>query len=122
MELLTTLTVTPIPLEIVFSFPVFKKQAARTSRRGLPAGAEFQEGQKGRLMDSIRSISVTSVAQLMVLGAMTPAIADLADDDDHRRHHGRTHHHAVSHSRADYPVIWNWLASPQPTEQLPERG
>lgn len=65
-------------------------------------------------MDSFRSISVVSVAQFVVAGAMTPALADV-DDDDHRRHHGRGFSHTVSHNREDYPVIFHWLTAPETT-------
>jgi hypothetical protein len=68
-------------------------------------------------MDSFRSISVVSIAHFVMLGAMAPSFADVTDEEsDHRRHHGRSHAHAVSHSRADYPVIWNWLPSPDQSE------
>jgi hypothetical protein len=63
-------------------------------------------------MDSFRSISVVSVAQLLVAGAMTPALAD-ANEDDHRRHHARGQSHTVSHDREDYPVIFHWLTTPE---------
>lgn len=64
-------------------------------------------------MDSIRSISVVSVAQLMVLGAMTPVLAEINEEEsEHRRLHGRRSTHIVSHERADYPVIRNWLSTP----------
>lgn len=68
-------------------------------------------------MDSFRSISVVSVAHIVMLGAMAPAFADPSEEEsDHRRHHGRSHVHAVSHSRSDYPVIWNWLPSAEQAE------
>ena len=63
-------------------------------------------------MDSFRSISVVSVAQMVLIGAMAPALADDGEEDGHRRHHHlRGHAQTVSHSRADYPVIWNWIAA-----------
>lgn len=68
-------------------------------------------------MDAFRSISVVSVAQLVVLGAMAPALAEESREDDHRRHGTRGHVQTVSHSRADYPVIWHWLESPDSTAQ-----
>lgn len=66
-------------------------------------------------MDSIRSISMVSVAHFVVLGALSPAMADLSEEDSkhHHKHHGRSQHHAVSHSRSDYPVISNWLTTPE---------
>jgi len=64
-------------------------------------------------MDSLRSISVVSVAQLVVAGAMTPALADVNESDEHRRHHGRGCVQTVSHSRDDYPVIFHWLTTPE---------
>jgi hypothetical protein len=66
-------------------------------------------------MDSFRSISVVSVAQLILVGAMGPALAD-EEEDSHRRQHHRGHAQTVSHSRADYPVIWNWIAAVDDTE------
>lgn len=65
-------------------------------------------------MDSIRSMFVAGVSQLVVLGAIAPAVADVNDsEEDHRRlHHGRRCSSVVSHSREDYPVITNWLTSP----------
>jgi hypothetical protein len=65
-------------------------------------------------MDSFRSISVVGVAQMVVLGAIAPALAAPGEDDDHRRHHARGHAQTVSHSRADYPVIFHWLDAPGP--------
>lgn len=64
-------------------------------------------------MESIRSMFGVSIAQLMVLSAMVPACVDVNEsDDDHRRLHSRRHSQSVSHSRDDYPVIYNWLTSP----------
>lgn len=64
-------------------------------------------------MDSIRSIFGVGVAQLVVLGALVPAYADADErDDDHRRMAGRRTSLTVSHNREDYPVITNWLTSP----------
>lgn len=64
-------------------------------------------------MDSIRSMFVVSVAQLVVLGAIAPAFADGNDsEDDHRRLHSRRSSATISHCRADYPVITNWLTTP----------
>lgn len=70
-------------------------------------------------MDSFRSISVVSLAQLLMVSAMTPTLVVADDDDDHRRQHGRGHVQTISHSRDDYPVIWRWLESPDqsPSEQ-----
>ena len=64
-------------------------------------------------MDSLRSISIASVAQLMVAGSMTPALADINDDEEHRRHHGRGFSQTLSHNREDYPVIFHWLTTPE---------
>ncbi len=64
-------------------------------------------------MDSFRSISVASLAQLAMIGAMSPLMAETNEADDHRRSHIRGHVQTVSHSRDDYPVIWRWLESPQ---------
>jgi len=64
-------------------------------------------------MDSIRSMFVVSVAQMVVLGAIAPAFADVNDtEDDHRRSHCRRPSAMISHCRADYPVITNWLSTP----------
>lgn len=64
-------------------------------------------------MDSIRSMFVTGVTQLVVLGAMVPVMANVTEDDEeHRRTHGRRCSQTISHSREDYPVILNWLTSP----------
>ncbi len=64
-------------------------------------------------MDSIRGIFGFGIAQLMVLSVMVPAYADNNDDDEeHRRTHARRHSSVVSHNREDYPVITNWLTSP----------
>jgi hypothetical protein len=63
-------------------------------------------------MDSFRSISVVSVTQLLLAGAMSPALSE-ANDDDHRRHHARGQSHTVSHDREDYPVIFHWLTTPE---------
>lgn len=72
-------------------------------------------------MDSFRSISVVSIAHFVMLGAMAPAFADTSEEEsEHRRHHGRHGVHAVSHSRADYPVIWNWLPAPERSEPAAE--
>ena len=65
-------------------------------------------------MDSIRGIFGVGVAQLMVLSVLVPAYADMNEgDEEHRRLHGRRHSHVVSHDRNDYPVIANWLTSPE---------
>ncbi len=69
-------------------------------------------------MDSLRSISVVSVTQLVVAGAMTPALADVNETDEHRRHHGRGFVQTVSHSRDDYPVIFHWLTTPETTTSV----
>jgi hypothetical protein len=64
-------------------------------------------------MDPIRKISLASVAQFVVLSAISPAIADTADEESkHQRHHAHGQVHAVSYSRGDYPVIWNWISTP----------
>lgn len=69
-------------------------------------------------MDSIRSMFVVSVAQLVVLGAIAPAFADGNDsEDDHRRIHGRRSSTTISHCRADYPVITNWLTTPDDSNE-----
>ncbi len=68
-------------------------------------------------MDSIRGMFSFGIAQLMVLSVMVPAYADSSDDDDeHRRTHARRHSSVVSHNREDYPVIANWLTSPDSPE------
>lgn len=65
-------------------------------------------------MDSIRGIVGVSITHLMVLSAMVPVFVDVNEnDDDHRRLHGRRHSLSVSHNREDYPVISNWLTSPE---------
>jgi hypothetical protein len=72
-------------------------------------------------MDSIRSIFGVGVAQLVVLGALVPAYADADErDDDHRRFAGRRTSLTVSHNREDYPVITNWLTSPDTPEVADE--
>jgi hypothetical protein len=64
-------------------------------------------------MDSIRGIFGVGVEQLMVLSVMVPAYADANDDDEeHRRLHGRRHSQTISRCREDYPVITNWLTTP----------
>jgi hypothetical protein len=64
-------------------------------------------------MDSIRSVFGVSLAHLVVLGALVPAYAESNDgEENHRRLSGRRTSHTVSHSREDYPVITNWLTSP----------
>ena len=71
-------------------------------------------------MDSIRSVFGVGMAQLMVLGALVPAYADLNEgEDDHRRVHGRRTSQTISDRREDYPVITNWLTSPD-TPETPE--
>lgn len=70
-------------------------------------------------MDSFLSISVVSLAQLVMVGAIAPALAEANEDEEHRRHHGRGQVQTVSHSRDDYPVIWRWLESPNRTETPP---
>ncbi len=73
-------------------------------------------------MDSIRGIFGVGVAQLMVLSVMVPAYADMNDsDDEHRRIHGRRHPSTVSHCREDYPVITNWLTSPDTPENTADK-
>ena len=68
-------------------------------------------------MDSIRGIFGVGIAQLMVLSVMVPAYADNNDDDEeHRRTHGRRHSSVVSRCREDYPVITNWLTTPDAPE------
>ena len=65
-------------------------------------------------MDSIRGIFGVGIAQLMVLSVMVPAYADLTDgDEEHRRISGRRTTANLSHCREDYPVITNWLTSPE---------
>lgn len=64
-------------------------------------------------MESIRGMFGVSIAQLMVLSAMVPACVDVnAGEDDQRRLHSRRQSQSVSHSRDDYPVIYNWLTTP----------
>jgi hypothetical protein len=77
----------------------------------------FDLFEEGIHMDSIRSIFGVGVAQLVVLGALVPAYADAEErDDDQRRHFGRRSSQTVSHNREDYPVITNWLTSPDTPE------
>jgi hypothetical protein len=72
---------------------------------------------EGCIMDSIRSVFGVGMAQLMVLGALVPAYADLNEaEDDHRRLHARRSSHTISDRREDYPVITNWLTSPDTPE------
>jgi hypothetical protein len=72
-------------------------------------------------MDSIRGIFGVGVAQLMVLSVMVPAYADINDgDEEQRRVHGRRHSQTVSHCREDYPVITNWLTSPDKPDAVTE--
>ena len=64
-------------------------------------------------MDSFRAVTGLSIAQLMALTALGPAFAETNDaEESHRRMIGRRHAQVVSHSREDYPVIMNWLSSP----------
>lgn len=68
-------------------------------------------------MDSFRAVSSLSIVQLMALSALGPAFAETNDvEESHRRSLGRRHAHVVSHSREDYPVIMNWLTSPDSPE------
>lgn len=68
-------------------------------------------------MDTFRSVSSLSIVQLMALSALGPAFAETTDvEESHRRQIGRRHAHVVSHTREDYPVILNWLSSPDSTE------
>ena len=71
-------------------------------------------------MDAIRGIFGVGVAQLMMLSVMVPAYAEINEgDEENRRGHNRRHSQVVSHDRADYPVISNWLSSPdQPVDQV----
>lgn len=65
-------------------------------------------------MDSLRSLFGVSMAHLMVLSAMAPACAEeIENQEKHRRPHGRRHVQTVSQNRADYPVILNWMTSPE---------
>ncbi|HEY0981766.1 MULTISPECIES: hypothetical protein [unclassified Schlesneria] len=74
-------------------------------------------------MDTIRGIFGVGVAQLMMLTVMVPAYAEIEDgESEHRRASGRRHAQVVSHDRADYPVISNWLTSPDTPEQSSEQG
>jgi hypothetical protein len=69
-------------------------------------------------MDSIRGMFGFGITQLMVLSVMVPAYADNNDDDEeHRRTYARRHSNVVSHNREDYPVITNWLTSPDSPEK-----
>ena len=69
---------------------------------------------KGRVMDSIRGMFGVGIAQLMVLSVMVPSYADVNDDDEeHSRLRGRRHSQTISRCREDYPVIANWLTSPE---------
>lgn len=64
-------------------------------------------------MNSLRSLFGVSLAHLMVLSTVAPVCAEETENQEkHRRSHGRRHVHAVSYDRADYPVILNWIASP----------
>ncbi len=68
-------------------------------------------------MDSFHAVTGVSIAQLMVLSALVPAFAETYDaEEEHRRIFGRGHSQVVSHSREDYPVISNWLTSPDTPE------
>lgn len=72
-------------------------------------------------MDSIRGMFGVGIAQLMVLSVMVPAYADLNDsEDDHSRLRSRRHSNVISHCREDYPVISNWLTSPDNSENTSE--
>jgi len=73
-------------------------------------------------MDSIRSMFVAGVANLVVLGAFVPAIADADEGENDHRRHGRRCSNSISHSRADYPVITNWLTSPDQPEAPSDNG
>lgn len=65
-------------------------------------------------MNSLRSLFGVGMAHLMVLSAVTPVCAEENEDQEkHRRAHGRRHAHVVSYDRADYPVILNWVMSPE---------
>lgn len=65
-------------------------------------------------MQSFKSLVGVGLAQLMVLGSLAPAVADTSESDaEHRRQRSRKYAQPVSHDRGDYPVIVNWLASPE---------
>lgn len=65
-------------------------------------------------MSSLRSLFGVSLAHLMVLSAVVPVCGEENENQEkHRRAHGRRHIHTVSHDRADYPVILNWITSPE---------
>ena len=91
-----------------YRYEVRSKRSNRTGNHSFC----FQE--RRCQMDSIRGIFGVGVAQLMVLSVLVPAYADMNEgDEEHRRLHGRRHSHVVSHDRNDYPVIANWLTSPE---------
>lgn len=64
-------------------------------------------------MDTIRNTFVVAVSQLVVLGAIVPAFAELneSEEDDHRPR-GRRCSQTISRCREDYPIITNWLTTP----------
>jgi hypothetical protein len=74
-------------------------------------------------MNSLRSLFGVSLAHLMVLSTVTPVCAEENENQErHRRAHGRRHVHVVSHDRADYPVILNWIASPDSSAETEARA
>ncbi|MBI1347868.1 hypothetical protein GC163_16450 [bacterium] len=71
-------------------------------------------------METLRGVTVISVAELLVLGAFTPFVEANEDSRaEHRRghhHHHRAHAHPTTVDRGDYPVIFNWLNSPESSQ------
>lgn len=66
-------------------------------------------------MDSFRSKSGLNVLQMSVLNSVIANFADVSESEEACRR--RCENNLMSRSRADYPVIFNWLSSPD-DEQL----
>lgn len=65
-------------------------------------------------MDSFRTQSGLNVLQMTVLNSVIANFAEVTESEEACRR--RCQSNMLSRSRADYPVIFNWLTSPDDAE------
>lgn len=64
-------------------------------------------------MDALKSVASMSVAELEHTGLLTPELADIMTSSTAaNRTTIRARMTIMSGTRADYPVIYNWLSTP----------
>lgn len=65
-------------------------------------------------MEALRSVTVVSLTELLLVGTFTPGLEVNEEAEHHsRRHHCRAAVHHVTADRGNCPVIFNWLSTPE---------